>query len=1528
MKAIKWILFAGAGLLVSLNVLHAQSMPLSEQAVQSIGGVPTAPPDSVVRVAADSQGLAQIDPVDLPFDGTYYWAMPDGGIWPMPFLPQDAGPIYQITDNQFLVDNSGGELAVPLRPRRFGMQAQSSSSIATVLAGRADGLVSFINQIQEQELNREINRLFGFDDETDDSPGGFGMMPLYDPNGLWIQITNASNGWAYFNLHNATNQVYAIKTTTDILTPCADWQVEMELWPTLGQTNVLPFVLPTLDRPILFARAEDWTGVDSGGNGLLDWWEWKYFGNYNENATNLDSTGSRTLFYDYQHGLDPNVIQFGLNLPIDLATSNPVNGTINLFSGTPSYMAILVNDTNQADAVWQTYNSNVVVSLNMGNGAYNVLVGLRGLPADAQKTWQSGRVSLYSVPPVLMITAPTSNVVSVPIIQVRGFANKELASLTYGISNAAGIFTNQSVYLAGQFYDTNLMAFTGSYFQCYDVALTNGLNTIILYGTDLAGNLTTTHFNVSLDYSLDKTPPVFNVLWPQDGTTVSGSKFTLLGQLDDTTANVRASIVDTSGNTNIVSGLIERSGKVWLQNLPLSAGTNNLTLTATDAAGNASAISLKIIGNDVGLTVNPLASDQLNHAFVTVRGTVGDASYVVAVNNIQAIVLDDLTWEADNVPVSPTGTAAFNIEVRDSNGSLIASQTSILPQPVIVELKSYFNQGNDAFDDPPRCGFPLDISGNAHYLVNWTREGGGHLDLYDYRTPNGDSGGEYSESYDLVAGDGQINPPWENAGGQVSGTEHLNCEDWSFSATMKIATHVMIEPPGLQESTINKLYLVQAVASTATDLEWRMGVHIYGEDHLYFGTIPMPPEWLQINGQTLINSGITNADGATWGGTIVSAPAGANVDVTPNLSQDHQCQDYTFDVEALDVTHILAVDNNRDGQITFDDTDATTPSQPYRFWVNDSKESGDVSTSFDSTPGSSTPNYAQAQVQGRSDLVNFFPVALCLSNALSMFVPTIGYEYHLSQADSAVKLVYTSLMPTNTADYLTNLDSYGYGTNADEWVTNADTIQVTSSKAAGTVLDINWLAMVQNNGGYGVILMEGCATSTAPLMLEIWHNGNLLGGVPMCLSIGGVEQMYRWVNLRHEVGAPENRYTDLNSPPNFPDSFSNGKNFIFVHGYNLTETKARGWSAEIFKRLWQSGSKAKFYAVDWNGSESYISTLLGFRVDTTPNYHTNVANAFITAPYFQGFLASLNGETTLAGHSLGNMLCLSAISDWGAQPKNYFMIDAAVPMEAIDGSLDTRPSMVHPDWTNVANCFWASKWFNVWTNTDGRNTLTWNNRLANFGTVNVYNFFSSGEEVLREDPGAPPSGALSAIFDNAVNYWSEQTGFFVWSWQEKLKGRTSIDVVGSTHGGWKFNDDTDSGYVKFINQLRTHVPPAVLTNSVIQTNAFFDMSVDKGLFTINSSGSDYAQFNRNGILSDSIPALTLPIGANSVSRLSQPKNLTENNFDMQSLYQNSWPAARLTTDEGNNWHHSDIRDIAYPFNYKFFIQLVNLGNLK
>jgi hypothetical protein len=90
--------------------------------------------------------------------------------------------------------------------------------------------------------------------------------------------------------------------------------------------------------------------------------------------------------------------------------------------------------------------------------------------------------------------------------------------------------------------------------------------------------------------------------------------------------------------------------------------------------------------------------------------------------------------------------------------------------------------------------------------------------------------------------------------------------------------------------------------------------------------------------------------------------------------------------------------------------------------------------------------------------------------------------------------------------------------------------------------------------------------------------------------------------------------------------------------------------------------------------------------------------------------------------------------------------------------------------------------------------------------------------------------------------------------------------------------------------------------------------------------STYAQANRNRILSDAIPAMSLVAGANPIPKFSPPRSPLQKNIDMMSL-ENGWSLGR-TGKEANMWHHSDFVQMAYTFTHQLFDTFVTTGNLK
>jgi len=638
--------------------------------VQAISETPPAQSDSIVAVTADAYGLSQAPLESLPVMGGTFWIVETNGVIPpFPCLPVQYWncQAWQMADGIYLVDATGGQ--VPQAPRLMARQSMTANTVDSVQAAvdaQGNAVANLIEQVQDAQFMRETAAMFGLDMPMLDSGTEYSANFAYsfDTNSLWLEITNVSNGFSYYNLHNATNQVYAIMTTTDLTQP---FSVESELFP--ADTNCQPFNLQNNGRQYLFVRAMDWTGVTENGNTTPDWWFWEYFGTTALSDTNLDSFGS-TLLSDYEDGTDPNIISFSLVVTNTYVNTMSVPAQLNITHGWPNYMAVVIDDTNYiADAIWQTYtSSNITVNLGLNGGWHDVWVGLKGLPNNATQTWQRKHINL-ALPPVIVITNPISTTVSQPLIQIYGYCQEQLASISYDLSNALGVATGLPSEITDQYYDPNSRGFTTNYFECLDVPLTNGLNTVTIHATDLAGNNTTTNFTFTLDYSSKTNPPLVQVTWPSVGTQISGSSFTCRGVIGDPTATVTAQVVFTNGDTNIFyNGIytnvyvasVERNGNFWLENLPISAGTNIYSIVTKDVVGNTTATNISVVQSSLVLTINPVTPDsQLWQPTVSLSGTISITNYAVWVNGVKGHNNGNGTWSANNVPVNDSGTASF-----------------------------------------------------------------------------------------------------------------------------------------------------------------------------------------------------------------------------------------------------------------------------------------------------------------------------------------------------------------------------------------------------------------------------------------------------------------------------------------------------------------------------------------------------------------------------------------------------------------------------------------------------------------------------------------------------------------------------------------------------------------------------------------------------------------------------------------------------------------------------------------------------
>lgn len=636
----------------------------------------------------------------------------------------------------------------------------------------------------------------------------------------------------------------------------------------------------------------------------------------------------------------------------------------------------------------------------------------------------------------------------------------------------------------------------------------------------------------------------------------------------------------------------------------------------------------------------------------------------------------------------------------------------------------------------------------------------------------------------------------------------------------------------------------------------------------------------------------------------------------------------------------LVPDYNHDRKIDPTERDRAEQGDKHYFWVNDDDGNGDTEGS--GIPGSGAAiDSAHLKVNGTRDLVDFFPVHLDIKELLVVFDP-VNYTYRLRNTDSALNYVVTDLGQAEAGEYLTG-DHRGidYARTMGE----APTLPITDTSfnaITAQTLVLKPEVIEQIKQGKGVILIEGYKRTSNPLVLEVYKGTTLAYSQRLNLSIDGVEQMFRHKNLSEAGGGPSpfpDEVDRLADPANFPDNectgdiSGKGKNFVFVHGYNVNAQQARGWNAEVFKRMYWSGSRAKFWGVTWYGWDTQVA-VSDFSV--TRNFHINVQHALKSVPEFTNFINWTVGrdgsEVDVAAHSLGNILTSSAIAENGAKVSNYFLLNAAVPMEAYDETIGKPIALTEPIdsslnqmvvWGGYNAGLLASEWYRLFPSYDERFKLTWRGKFATAKDAsNTYNFYSTGEDVLDNHSGEP---AVPDIITKGV-------GRFAWGLQEKLKGKLPTGwMLGSNYGGWGINQDV---YNEWIVDTAGHVVNVALrpenanqlTADEIKTKPFFKLTGDDlTLLQAYPIGSNYAKANHDRLISEAIPALSFAAGRNEVVKF----NTTEEarNFDMNLRYKNDWPLSRSVDSESKKWKHSDLIEIAYPYVYGLFANLTRLGEL-
>ncbi len=101
---------------------------------------------------------------------------------------------------------------------------------------------------------------------------------------------------------------------------------------------------------------------------------------------------------------------------------------------------------------------------------------------------------------------------------------------------------------------------------------------------------------------------------------------------------------------------------------------------------------------------------------------------------------------------------------------------------------------------------------------------------------------------------------------------------------------------------------------------------------------------------------------------------------------------------------------------------------------------------------------------------------------------------------------------------------------------------------------------------------------------------------------------------------------------------------------------------------------------------------------------------------------------------------------------------------------------------------------------------------------------------------------------------------------------------------------------------------------------FFCKFIDARIMNPGAVGVSTSNMLYYKLMADAIPALSFAAGRNPLQ--ANVNNNVELGSFKTNTYPDGWPRSN------NSWRHSDFKDVAYPFNFKLFDDIVTNGGLK
>jgi len=406
----------------------------------------------------------------------------------------------------------------------------------------------------------------------------------------------------------------------------------------------------------------------------------------------------------------------------------------------------------------------------------------------------------------------------------------------------------------------------------------------------------------------------------------------------------------------------------------------------------------------------------------------------------------------------------------------------------------------------------------------------------------------------------------------------------------------------------------------------------------------------------------------------------------------------------------VALDFNRDGEISFGASDRVPEGEFFDFWLNDDRDMGHQVDGDDweeddvDEDEKTSPDWMESGLTCRRDLEDLERLRLDFSGLADLFPPGGGAGFslrvRLDAADGSTPGV-TFFRPFEPDGGLGYLKDEATGFNQIDQVPWKNEIGHAWGAQPAEIPSEAWESLTSE--GAVPLLFEGALPGRADIVFELRRSGEtVVAFPPLPLRLSPCHDLYETYTVG-DVEEPGVDWSPQTWPAASPGAPIHGaglpapqtepeKNcIVFVHGWNMPPWEKTAWADTVFKRLRRHGYKGRFVAFRWPTFHNFPDSF------NTGHYDGSEDRAWNSAPGLVALVENLKSrgfKVRLYAHSMGNVVASEALRLMAAAAPDrvtgvhtYVASEAAISSHVFD---NTTPEMPHDGVTppNVHGYYW------------------------------------------------------------------------------------------------------------------------------------------------------------------------------------------------------------------------------------------------